>query len=406
MPILLQISVDINSGSVGRIAEQIGEIAISAGWESYIAYARDYQPSKSKEIKIGNSLNIYYHVAQTRLFDNHCLASTRATRKFIRKIEEIKPDIIQIHQLHGYFINIKVLFEYLSKVNIPIVWTLHDCWAMTGHCAYFSDINCNKWKIECHHCPKKGNYPASLLLDRSQKNFHLKKKIFTLLHNMTIVTVSDWLKNLAGESFLSKYNIFSIKNGVDLNKFIPSEDNAFISQKYNVTGKFVIIGVGTTWQAAKGLYDFYKLRERLSDDYVIMLVGLLPGLINDLPKGIIGIPRTESIKELAQLYSIADVVASLSYQEAFGLTPVEGFACGTPAIVYNATATPELITSDVGYVVEPGNIDQLVDAIKKIQQKSKSFYAQNCRKHAELLYDKNKLFNQYFQLYNNLLPIN
>lgn len=403
MPILLQISVDVNTGSVGHIAEQIGELAISHGWESYIAYGREYQPSKSKVIKIGNNLNIYYHVIQTRLFDNHCRASTKATKNFIKKIEQIKPDIIHIHQLHGYFINSKVLFEYLSRINIPIVWTLHDCWAMTGHCSYFSNINCNKWKTECHHCPKKRNYPASLFLDGSRKNFHLKKALFTSVENITIVTVSDWLKNIAKESFLVKNSIISIKNGVDIKKFIPSHDNGFIKQKYHLTDKFVILGVGTVWHVSKGLFDYYKLREKLSNDYAIVLVGLSSENIKNLPKGIIGIRRTESIEELAQLYSSADVVTSLSYQEAFGLTPVEGFACGTPAIVYNATATPELIIPEVGYVVEPGNIEEIVEAIKNIQHKGKSAFSKNCRKHAELFYDKNKNFNEYFQLYNNLL---
>lgn len=403
MTTLLQINVDVNSGSVGRITEQIGEMAISLGWDSYIAYARDYQTSKSKGIKIGNILNIYYHVAQTRLFDNHCVSSTKATKDFIKKIEEIKPDIIQIHQLHGYFINIKVLFEYLSNKNIPIVWTLHDCWAMTGHCTYFSDIDCNKWKIECHDCPKKGNYPASLFIDGSRKNFHLKKKLFTSVNNMTFVTVSDWLKNLAKLSFLSKYQIISIKNGVDTTKFIYNPNKSDIIRKYNLTNKFIIIGLGTIWIASKGLYDYFKLRERLSNDYAIVLVGLPTDVIKSLPSGITGIQKTESIEELANLYSAADVVTSLSSYESFGLTPVEGFACGTPAIVYNAAATPELITPEVGYVVEPGNIDQLVVAIKNIQHKGKSAFSQNCRKHAELFYDKNKNFNEYFQLYNNIL---
>lgn len=403
MPTLLQINVDINSGSVGRIAEQIGDTAISNGWESYIAYARDHQTSKSKLIKIGNYLNIYYHVIQTRLFDNHCLASTKATRNFINKIEKIKPDIIQIHQLHGYYINIKVLFEYLTKIKIPIVWTLHDCWAITGHCTYFSNIDCNKWKIECHHCPKRGNYPASLFLDKSQKNFLLKKVLFTSVNKMTIVTVSDWLKNLAKESFLSKYPIISIKNGVDLQKFIPYINTGFIKQKYQLTDNFIIMGVGTTWNASKGLFDYYKLREKLPGNFAIILVGLSPKIIKDLPEGIIGIPRTDSIEELALLYSAADVVTSLSYQEAFGLTPIEGFACGTPAIVYNATALPELITPEVGYIVEPGNIEQIVEAVNQLKLKGKSFYSANCRIRAEAVYDNRNKYGEYISLYNEML---
>ena len=403
MPRLLQINIEVNSGSTGRIAEQIGEIAISSGWESYITYARGYQPSKSNVIKIGNYFNILIHVLQTRLFDNHCKSSSLATRKLIKKIEEIKPDLIHLHQLHGYYLNIEILFNYLSRISTPVVWTMHDCWGFTGHCTNFTLIGCEKWRTECHHCPKKKFYPKSIFLDRSKANFILKKRLFTSVENLTIVAVSDWLRNLIKESFLSGIQTLTINNGVDTDRFRPYNDNGTIRKKYGIGDRFVILGVGTEWNFTKGLLDYYKLREKLSDDFSIMLVGVSSKIIKKLPRGITGVPRTENIEELARIYSMADVVTSLSYQEAFGLTPIEGFACGTPAIVYNATALPELVTSDVGYIVEPGNIDQLISAIKKVQQKGKSYYTVNCRTRAENHYSKVKKYKEYILLYKKLL---
>lgn len=194
---LLQINSIVNSGSTGRIAEEIGQTAIKAGWDSYIAYARKYGSSNSKLIKIGNNIDIKMHGLKTRMFDKHGLASKNATRNFITEIEKIKPDIIHLHNIHGYYINIEILFKYLKYSNIPIVWTLHDCWPITGHCTHFAFIGCEKWKSQCNNCPQKNSYPSSWLFDRSEKNFNLKKELFTSLPNLTLVPVSKWLAGIA-----------------------------------------------------------------------------------------------------------------------------------------------------------------------------------------------------------------
>jgi len=403
MSILLQIGVEVNSGSTGRIAEQLGEVAMSHGWESYITYARAYQPSKSNVIKIGNNFSVYYHVLQTRLFDNHGFASTRATKKLIKQIKKINPDVIQLHQLHGYYLNLQLLFEYFASIDTPVVWSLHDCWAMTGHCAHFVLCGCERWRTQCFKCPQKNKYPKSLVFDRSRNNFIQKKKLFTSVKNLTIVPTSLWIEGLAKESFLFKHAMIVITNGIDTNTFSPQSNTLEVKTKYNIQGDFMILGVGTEWNANKGLYDYYELREKLSDNYMIVLVGLQKKQIEELPKGIIGIPRTESINELVQLYSAADVVTSLSYLETFGLTPVEGFACGTPAIVYNCTATPELVTPEVGFVVEPGNIEGIADVIIQIRTKGKMYYSRNCRVRAEKFYKKEDKFGEYIKLYEELI---
>ena len=203
MSTLLQINTVVNTGSTGRIVEQLGQHVLSNGWSSCIAYGRKSNNSISRTIRIGNEFDIALHGIKSRLLDKHGLGSVKATKKFIDRISVIKPDIIHLHNLHGYYLNYRILIDYLARTNMPVVWTIHDNWPITGHCTYFSDINCTKWKVECHHCPKKHNYPSSVILDLSQANFKLKKSLFTSLTKLVIVPVSKWLEGNLRESFLA-----------------------------------------------------------------------------------------------------------------------------------------------------------------------------------------------------------
>ncbi len=400
---LLQINSTANWGSTGKIAEQIGQAAMSAGWESYIAYGRSANLSKSKLIKIGSRLGVLWHIIESRLFDNHGLASRIATKRFIKKIKEINPDIIHLHNIHGYYINYKILFEYLTAVDIPIVWTLHDCWSFTGHCAHYIHKKCEQWKTACCKKECKRYYPISYT-SRTRQNFDLKKVLFLGLGDRLVITpVSKWLAGQAKQSFLSQQRIQYVYNGVDTTLFSP-QDTRHIVHKYKLEGKTVLLGVASAWSEGKGYSDYIALRNKLSDKYVIIMVGLTEKIINKLPKGIIGIARTQSIKELAELYSVADVVLSLSRAETFGLTVAEGMACGTPAVVYNNTAIPELISPETGLVVDKtGDIDGIISAIKEVERNGKAHYSKACRKRAEEYFDKNKCFEKYIELYNEIL---
>lgn len=402
---LLQINVVVNSGSTGRIAEEIGQTAIKAGWESHIAYGREKNtPSQSNKIKIGTDWDMKFHGIQTRVFDNHSLglSSRGATKKLIKDIEQIKPDIIHIHNLHGYYINIEVLFEYLSKLDTPIVWTFHDCWPFTGHCAYFDYIGCEKWKTGCYECPIKKEYPASFVIDRSKKNYVDKKRLFNYVKNMTLVPVSNWLGNYFKDSFLHKYDVRMIHNGIDTSVFRPQENNKAID-KYNLKGKFVILGVASIWNYRKGLPDFIKMSETLDSQYQIVLVGLSNEQIKTLPNNIIGIARTESVNELAELYAAADVFVNPTYEDNFPTTNLEALACGTPVITYNTGGSPEAVDSDTGIVVEKGNLDALISAISEVNQKGKSYYTNTCRNRALQLYRKEDRFEDYLELYEEVM---
>ena len=406
MPTLLQISIEVNSGSVGRIAEQIGETVIENGWASYITYARNNNPSKSKVIKIGNNFDLYRHGLETRIFDNHCFGSKSATKDLMNRITEIKPDIIHLHHLHGYFINIEILFNFLKESEIPIVWTFHDCWSFTGHCANFDFVGCDKWKTTCHHCEQKKEYPKSLLLDRSRQNFIDKNRIFNSVKNLTIVSVSNWLSGKVNESFLKNYNSKIIYNGVDLDKFYPKNTRGAIDIKYNIFDKYVLLGVATNWDKKKGLYDFIKLSTILDDKFVVILIGLSKNQLKELPNNIIGIDRTESQEELCGLYSASDLFLNLSVEETFGLTTAEALACGVPTIVYNATASPELVNEDTGFVVEKQNMNELVLTIEKAKGFGKNYYTKACRNRAVSLFDKKERFLEYLNLYNEILNKN
>ena len=403
MPTLLQISIEVNSGSVGRIAEQIGQTAIQQGWNSFITYARNNLQSQSKTIKIGNKFDVYWHGINTRLFDNHCLCSTRSTKKLIKKIELIKPNIILLHHIHGYFLNMKVLFDYLATIDTPVAWVFHDCWSFTGHCTYFDYVGCDKWQTQCTRCPQKQNYPGSLWLDRSSRNYTLKKRLFNQVRNMTIVPVSHWLGTMVQQSFLKKYPIQVIQNGIDIDMFSPQSNSKQIKEKYGMGNKYLLLGVANIWEHRKGLKDFIKLYRNLPDDCQIILVGLKKKQIQKLPKGIIGIERTENVRALAELYSAADLFINPTWEDTFPTTNIEAFACGTPVVTYCTGGSVESVSEDTGFVVDKGRIDVLCDVINIVKQRGKTFYSENCRKRAVALYNKNNRFDEYIHLFNQLI---
>lgn len=406
MPTLLQFNVYANVASTGRLSEDLGDVALGAGWKSYIAFGRECRPSHSELIKVGTKWDVYAHVLKTRLFDRHGFGSKRATETLVRQIDEIKPDVIQFQNVHGYYLNLPVILSYVAEKDIPLIWSLHDCWSMTGHCSHFALAGCEKWKTQCEHCPLTHDYPESWFFDSSRRNYKEKKRLVEAIPRLTIVSGSEWLANIARQSYFKDRDIRMIPDGIDTEIYSPKSDADELRKQHGLEGKFVIMASGTSWEPYKGIADFAKLREVLSDDYAIVLVGMQQKTIGTLPKGLIGIPRTKTPQELARWYSTADCVMSLSRLESFGLTPVEGFACGTPAIVYNCTSTPELITPETGFVAEVGNIQDVKAKVEILREIGKAHYTKRCREIALDKYDRNVCFNQYLELYNSVLKGN
>lgn len=399
---LLQINTTINSGSTGRIAEEIGKLVMEHGHESFIAYGRGNQPSASKTIKIGDKWIIWRHVLKSRLFDLHGFGSTNTTKSFIKELNIINPDIIHLHNIHGYYINVEVLFNFLKQAGKPVLWTIHDCWPYTGHCSHFDYVNCYKWESQCFACPNKKGYPASWFVDNSRNNYKRKKELFIGLSNLTIITPSRWLENLIKISFLKEYPIKTIYNGVDLNVFNPVKRNQTI-EKYKLENLTYIVGVANIWSQRKGLDDFIKLRKILPESIKIVLVGLNENRIKRLPDGIWGIQHTEKISELAALYSAASAFVNPTYVDNFPTTNIEALACGTPVVTYNTGGSPEAINAHTGVVVEKGDIHALAAAIKTITEIGKAHYQPLCRQRAEQHFNKDERFMDYLRLYESLV---
>lgn len=400
---LLQINVVVNSGSTGRIAEEIGESVKGKGWRSVIAYGRNPRPSSSELMKIGNNWGVKWHAVQTRLFDKHGLGSKTATVELVDYIQRIKPDVIHLHNIHGYYINIEILFNYLASIDTPVVWTLHDCWPITGHCSYFSFCNCDRWKTLCFDCPQKEQYPTSIWKDRSRENYLLKKQLFSSVKNMTIVTVSNWLNEIVSESFLKHCYRKMIHNGIDTNVFVPISDVFFMRKRYNLDNKIVLLGVASIWDTRKGLVDFIKISKKLPENILILLVGLTDKQLKALPGNIIGIKRTENIQELAALYNVADLFINPTWEDNFPTTNLEALACGTPVLTYNTGGSVEAVSRDTGFIVEQGDIEGVLSYVDEVKQKGKDYYRKACRERALNLYDKKDRYADYLMLYETLM---
>jgi putative colanic acid biosynthesis glycosyltransferase len=396
---VLQINCSSN-GSTGKIALSIHSYLLSKGFNSYFAYGYG-KCEVVNTFQISNWLDIRLHDKLSQLIGLQGYFSILATFRLLSKISDIKPDIIHLHNIHGNYINISMLLLYIKKHNIRVIYTLHDCWAFTGKCPHFVSVKCEKWKNECNNCPQLNTYPRSLFFDNSKKCFNSKKKMITNLNDIMIVTVSEWLESVTKKSFLSPLPIKTIYNGIDTSIFKHTKKN--IKEYYNISDKFLILGVASTWEERKGLKDFRELASRLDKDTAIILVGLNKEQLNDLPKNIIGISRTENVNELVELYSAADVFINFSIEETFGLVVAEAMACGTPAIVYNSTASPELVNEGTGFIIEPLDINEVTIAISEIKKNGKVNYSNKCVNRVTNNFDIKLMLKNYLDTYTNIL---
>ncbi|MGP1433499.1 MAG: glycosyltransferase [Catonella sp.] len=377
--------------STGRIATDLADMLTEQGHTVKIAYGRESVPKKYRKyaIRIGTDWDVRLHGGVARILDNAGFGSRKATLKFIDFIKEFAPDIIHLHNLHGYYINVEILFEFLKEYNKPVVWTLHDCWAFTGHCSYFDLHKCYKWQTGCCECPQKKEYPASLLFDNSRKNYIHKKKDFQGVNKLIVVTPSQWLANLVKESFLQKYETRVINNGIDLTLFKPTDGD--FRERYNLEDKIIVLGVASAWGVRKGLADFIELRKLLDSRYEIVLVGVSEEDKDILPEGILGITRTDSVKELAEIYTTADIFVNLTYEDNYPTVNLEAQACGTPVLTYRTGGSVESVPDE--QVAEQGNLQNIVELIEKYEGKGASIQS---------FYDKNIAFEKYIELYEEI----
>jgi len=391
---VVQINSTCTKGSTGKICMEISKLLTENGVENYILHAQD-DADYSQGIAYTGRKNIMFQAAKAQLFGNYGFNSVASTRRLIKHLEWIKPDIVHLHNIHSHECNLEILINYLKKEKIKILWTFHDCWAFTGYCSHYDYMNCNKWKDGCHSCSQYRK--KSLFFDRSSELYNRKKELAKGL-DITIFTPSKWLSEQVGMSFFKSYPRFVINNGIDLNVFCPKENS--IKEKYNIKGNLVL-GVSYKWDESKGLDVFSHLAKRLDENYTIMLVGTDKETEKSLPPEIVTLRRTHSREELSEVYSAADVFVNPTRADTYPTVNMEAIACGTPVVTFNSGGSPEIIDETCGIVINCDDIDGLENAVRTVCEKS-PFKTEDLLKKANG-FDKKECFNKYLEIYNRLL---
>lgn len=376
-------------GSTGRIVKDLGEALEKQGHSYMVAYGRGEKLADPHCYFIGSKASVYFHAAMSRLTDRAGFYSKAATKKLVRFIGEYAPDVIHLHNLHGYYLNIEILFDYLkTQYKGKVIWTLHDCWAFTGHCVHFTCAGCQKWKTGCGRCPESRRYPVSLLADASARNYVQKKNLLQGLKNLTIVTPSQWLDDQVAASYLNQYPCYVIHNGIDLNVFCPQ--NVEKDEK-------LLLNVADGLDSRKGFWDLVKLMDYLPKDYKLYIVGVNKRDLLKIPKSITPVLRTNSVLELAEYYSRAAWLINLTYEDTFPTVNIEALACGTPVITYASGGSPEIIDENCGYTIASGDVEAVAACI--LRNKRPDVNA--CEKRAVFFHGAEK-FLQYLELYCKL----
>ena len=386
---VLQINSFFSVGGPPRIMNGIYDTLKEQGHECKIVAAREAFYAPEDSWRIGSGLDVKFNGAMARIFDNEGFNAKRATRELVKKIEEYDPDIIHLHNLHGYCINVEILFDYLKRADKKVFWTLHDCWSFTGHCAHFQIAGCDRWQTQCEKCPQKQVYPSSKVFSNAENNFTRKKAAFTGVKDMTIITPSHWLADLVKQSFLREYPVKVVHNGIDTSVFKPTESD--IRARYGLENKKIVIGVAQNWGKAKGLDDFVRLSQMLDDTYKVVLVGLTDKQVDELPDNIIKITRTKNAIELAQWYTAADLFVNTTYEDTYPTVNLEAQACGTPAVTYKTGGSPESVPS--AHVVEQGHIDELATLVREL------CCTDSPKVKDALNYDRKTRYAEYIELY-------
>lgn len=384
-------------GSTGKIAIETKKATEGNGnaGDAFFGFSgHPISEIKDSNSIIGSKFDKACHMMLSKVCGLHGCFSLISTFVLLKKIKRIKPLIIHLHNLHGWYINIPMLFKYIKKNKIKTVWTLHDCWAFTGHCPHFDMIGCEKWKSGCYECPQYREYPHSLV-DNSKTMYRLKKKWFTGVEDMTIVTPSKWLAGLVKESFLKDYPVKVINNGIDLSVFKYTESN--FKGEYNCADKFVLLGVAFGWGKRKGLDVFIELAKRLDERFQIVLVGTDDNVDKQLPDNIISIHRTQNQQELAEIYSAADLFVNPTREDNYPTVNMESLACGTPVVTFNTGGSPEMPDATCGSVVDKDDVDGLYNEILKIHEE-KPYSKEACITRAQA-FDMNERFEEYVRLY-------
>ena len=393
---ILQINSVYGIKSTGRIAYDLVKIQQENGMEPFVACSSTDEKGDNILSMSKGPLWDKLNILKTRVFGKHGFYNKGDTRRLIRFMDKVKPDVIHLHNIHGHYVNIKMLFEYITKHSIPVVWTLHDCWAFTGHCPHFDYVGCEKWKTGCHHCSQKKGYPCSWFFDRSKRGYKDKKKLFTSVEKMHIVTPSKWLADLTKESFLGKYPVTIIHNGIDVDAFKYTESD--LRKTLGLEDKFLIMGIVSNFNSTKGGQYFLELSKMLKEDEQILLVSVEENT-DFLPANITALGRTENARELAKYYSAADVFVNPTLQDTFSMINLEALACSTPVVTFKTGGSMESLNDHCGLVAEKGSVQALYEGICKIRENK--YDRSKCRERG-LEFSRENKFKEYIEVYKNI----
>lgn len=396
---IFQLNTFCGVKSTGRIACEIAKLVAEDGGECRIGYgvpglSPDAEPFA---VRIGTPLERKVHAVIRKLFDAEGYGSWFATRKLIRELKTYQPDLIHLHNLHGCYLHLPMLFRYLKQTDVPIVWTLHDCWPFTGHCAYFDHAGCEYWKTSCHHCPQQKNYPICVGLDGSTRNHHMKKKYFSMPQNLTFVAPCQWMTGHLKASFLGGFSARVIVNGVNLEVFHPMDSD--LRQRYQLQNKKICLSVASEWDQRKGLAFLCEAAQKMGESYCFVVIGLTDDQMAVLPQNMIGIRNTADTDELAAWYTAADCFVNPTLEDNMPMVNLEALACGTPVVVFETGGCPEAIDETCGIVVPQGDVPALCKAIERAA--SGAYAPQNCIRRAQL-FDCMTTFQSYLALYKEL----
>lgn len=393
---VLQINSVYPVKSTGKIAYEIAEVQKKHGIEPYVVCGESKVQAQNV-FAMKSGLYLKFNILKTRLFGKHGFYSKSATRKMLKWVDTVSPDVIHLHNIHGHYLNIELLFEYIAKKNIPVVWTLHDCWALTGHCAHFDFAGCDKWKTGCHHCELKKDYPVSWFFDRSKESYNDKKRLFTSVEKCHITTPSKWLKGLCEQSFLGKYPVTVVNNGVDLTVFHPTPSD--LRKSMGLEDKFVILGIVDSLNSMKGGRYLLELSSLLAEDECIVL--LTPSEnAGEVPDNVRLVSKTVSAQELAEFYTMADVFVNPSLQESFSMINLEAIACGTPVVTFDSGGCKESQSDKTGVAVPRADVKAMYEGIRRV--KNGEFKSEDCVERAQE-FDCRIKFEKYIDIYKDIL---
>ena len=400
---ILQINVVCGHGSTGVIAVEIAELLEQNGHECYIAYGQGTTTYK-KSYKIGSRIESLLHsLIFSRILGMQGFGSIWATKRLVRWIEKINPDLIQLQTLHCHFLNLPILFKYLKKKGKPVVWSIHDCYSFTGKCTHFTVSGCRRWETGCHDCPQLHTSGAkTYFFDQTARLYNIKKRLFTSLDDLTLISCSNWLKSELQHSFFKEKPINMIYNWIDCAKFKPIHDNS-IYESYGIDpSKKYLIGVSAVWDPKQSRYqDALRLAEILPEEYQLVLVGKLVGKVESR-KNVCQIPYVNGVEELSKLYSSAVAFVGFSVEDTFGKVIAEAMLCGTPAIVFDSTACPEVV-GDSGFVVPPHDVEGMLRCVRTIEEQGREKFSTRSIEYVKANYDYTQNVTKYLDLYQSIL---